>query len=481
SKKGAKRGKRGRHTGPPPNVMTVFSSEEPRETLVGDIVIDAYGREFSGDKYYIRVSIEALLQILNDPTEAPIHQQAVQALNAMFGPLQNNCAPYLGRIVPAVLRAMEMAPPGQADFYVENLGRLVCMSRQLIRPFLEKMFDLFDPDAHASDRLQSSLVGLIEVLAEALSGDLGSHISTVLPFLVSVIDRDASEMRQVTDRTLHALRILSPSLEGYLFLVMPRLLSLLDLATTPINVTESTLACISSIVSAVNCNSFASRMVLKLVELLQCSPTPQFQTAVVDVFCTLMEQLQDEFTLFMPMISLTMKRRGIFDHAKYERYSRLLFSGRLIPKDTLRVPPLLSGDTTKAETGLSMVNTDGMTKQYVNATVLRRAWTVSQSMSKGEWAGWLSKFSNELVRQSPSAALRACSGLASKHPKLCKELFNAAFVSCWTELPGQYQQEIVSSLQEVASKPDVPPDVLQTILGLAGYMERDEKQIQIDL
>ncbi|KAJ2405708.1 phosphatidylinositol kinase- protein kinase tor1, partial [Coemansia sp. RSA 2530] len=48
-------------------------------------------------------------------------------------------------------------------------------------------------------------------------------------------------------------------------------------------------------------------------------------------------------------------------------------------------------------------------------------------------------------------------------------------------LPGQYQQEIVSSLQEVASKPDVPPDVLQTILGLAGYMERDEKQIQIDL
>ncbi|KAJ2681543.1 phosphatidylinositol kinase- protein kinase tor1, partial [Coemansia spiralis] len=481
SKKGAKRGKRGRHTGPPPNVMTVFSSEEPRETLVGDIAIDAYGKQFSDDMYYIRVSIEALLQILNDPTEAPIHQQAVQALNAMFGPLQNNCAPYLGRIVPAVLRAMEMAPPGQADFYVENLGRLVCMSRQLIRPFLEKMFDLFDPDAHASDRLQSSLVGLIEVLAEALSGDLGSHISTVLPFLVSVIDRDTSEMRQVTDRTLHALRILSPSLEGHLFLVMPRLLSLLDLATTPINVTESTLACISSIVSAVNCNSFASRMVLKLVELLQCSPTPQFQTAVVDVFCTLMEQLQDEFTLFMPMISLTMKSRGIFNHEKYDDCTRLLFSGRLIPKDTLRVLPLLSGDAIRANTRLGLTSSESRPKPNVDATAIRRAWTVGQSMSKGEWAGWLNGLTSDLVRQSPSAALRACSGLASKHPKLCKELFNAAFVSCWTELPGQYQQEIVSSLQEVASKPDVPPDVLQTILGLAGYMERDEKQIQIDL
>ncbi|KAJ2028280.1 phosphatidylinositol kinase- protein kinase tor1, partial [Coemansia sp. S3946] len=480
-KKGAKRGKRGRHAGPPPNVMTVLSSDEHRDTLVGDIVTDSYGREFSGEKYYIRVSIEAILNILNDPAETLAHQQAAQSLISMLGPLQTNGAPFLGRIVPAVLRAMEMAPPSQADFYVEKLGRLVCVSRQLIRPYLEPLFELFDSEAPGTERLQSALVGLVEVLAEALSGDLGSHISTVLPFLVSVIDRDTNESRQVTDRTLHALRILSPSLEGYLFLVMPRLVSLLDLTITPINVTESTLGCISSIVTSVNCNSFASRIILKLIQLLQCSPTHQLQTLVIDTLCTLMEQLQDEFTLFMPMISSTMKKRGIIDHAKYDRYSRLLFSGRLIPKEAPRLPPLLSGDTTQADAGLGLTSSDGMPKQFVNAAVLRRAWTVSQSMSKGEWTGWLTKFSNELVRQSPSAALRACSALASKHPKLNKELFNAAFVSCWTELSGQYQQEIVSSLQEVASKPDVPPDVLQTILSLAGYMERDEKQIQIDL
>ncbi|KAJ2062155.1 phosphatidylinositol kinase- protein kinase tor1 [Coemansia sp. S146] len=480
-KKGAKHGKRGRHTGPPPNVMTVFSSEEPCDTLVGDIVIDSYGREFSGDKYYLRVSTEAILNILNDPAETPIHQQAVQALISMFRPLQNFCAPFLGRIVPAMLRAMKMAPPNQADFYVETLGSLVCLSRQLIRPYLEPMFELFDPDAPGSDQLQSALVSLIEVLAEALSGDLGSHISTVLPFLVSVIDRDTTETRQVTDRTLHALRILSPSLEGYLFLVMPRLVLLLDLAITPINVTESTLVCISSIVTAVNCNSFASRTILKLIQLLQCSPTQQLQTLVIDTLCTLMEQLQDEFTLFMPTISATMKKRGIIDHEKYDRYSRLLFSGRLIPKDAPRLPPLLLGDTMQADAGLGQANSDGVPRLYMDANVLCRAWAVGQSMAKGEWADWLAKFSNELVRQSPSPALRACYGLASKHPRLSRELFNAAFVSCWTELSGQYQQEIVSSLQEVASKPDAPAEVLQTILSLAGYMERDEKQIQIDI
>ncbi|KAJ1787156.1 phosphatidylinositol kinase- protein kinase tor1, partial [Coemansia sp. RSA 2399] len=102
-------------------------------------------------------------------------------------------------------------------------------------------------------------------------------------------------------------------------------------------------------------------------------------------------------------------------------------------------------------------------------------------VSRDDWIGWLNRFSVELLQQSPSPSLRACAPLATKNPGICGDLFNTAFVSCWTELPGQYQQEIISSLQKVASNRDIPSDILQTILNLAGYMERDEKQIPIDL
>ncbi|KAJ2896801.1 phosphatidylinositol kinase- protein kinase tor1, partial [Coemansia aciculifera] len=480
-KKDSKRGRRGRHAGPPPNVMMVYKGDEEQDKLVGDIVTDAYGKEFSGDKYYIRVSVDALVRLLNDPNETGAYQQAVQALTAMFAPLPKACAGFVEIIVPAMLRAMELSPASHAEFYIEKLGRLVSIGRQQVRPFIDPLFDLFVNDGPVSDRRQSALVGLIEVLSESLSGDLGAHISTVLPFIVTAIDQDTTESRQLTDRALHALRILSPSLEGYLFLVMPRLISLLDLTLTPLNVAESTLLCISSIVTAVNCNSFASRIVIKLIQLLQCSPTQKLQSEVMEVLCTMMEQLQDEFTLFMPMIATTMKKRGIVDHAKYERYSRLLFSGRLIPKEVPRVMPLLMGDAGQVEGGLTQVGAEGIPKQYVNAQALRRAWSITQRMTRDEWTGWLRKFSNELLRQSPSPALSACFQLASKHAKLSSDLFNAAFVSCWTELSGQYQVEIVSSLQEAASDPTVPAEVLQTILSLAGYMERDEKQIPIDL
>ncbi|KAI8322743.1 hypothetical protein GQ54DRAFT_141261 [Martensiomyces pterosporus] len=480
--KSAHHGKKHRRNGggPPPNVMTVFNGEKPRESLVGDIPVDSYGTTFSGDAYYTSVSVNALLRILDDTTDTTFHRQATQALISMFGPLQNACSPYLESVVPAILRAMSAAPAGQAEFYIESLGRIVAIARQLIRPYLEPVFGLFSAEVPISAPQQTATIGLIEVLAEALSGDFGHHISTVLPFLIAVVDSDASENHQPTLRALHALRILGPSLDGYLFLVMPRLISLLDLTITPAGVIESALETIASIVTAVNCRSFASRIVLTLIRLLQCAPTQPLQTAVMDTLCSLMQQLQDDFALFMPTIGATLQKRGIAHHDRYELYSRQLFSGRLIPKDSQRVQPLLQGDASQPEAPLGQAGDTGR-KLRVNVLSLRRAWSTTQRVSKEDWLGWLNQFGVELLQQSPSPALRACSNLAFKHPQLNSDLFNAAFVSCWTELPGQYQQEIITALQEVASNERVPADILQTILSLAEFMERDEKQIPIDL
>ncbi|KAI7830142.1 armadillo-type protein [Kickxella alabastrina] len=431
--------------GPAPNVMTVFNSEKPREILVGDI--------HQRSELFTSVSVNALLRILNSPADAKDHLLAVQELNTMFASLQKVCGQYLESVVPAILRAMAAAPPDSANSYIERLSRLVGIARQLIRPYLEPLFALFDADAIISEQQQKVLIGLIEVLAESLSGDFGPHIAKVLPFLIAVIDRDI------------------PSLEGYLYLIMPQLIALLELAMTPLGVVEQALECMATIVAAVNCNSFASRIVLKLVQLLRSAPTPTLQTAVIDTMCVLMEQLQGDFA--------SMKARGVADHAKYKRYSRLLFLGQLIPRDPQRVQSLMQGTCRRSMR--PRAGRDSAPKLFVDVVQLRRAWSTTQRLSKGDWITWLNNFAVELLRQSPSPALRACTKVALSQPRLSSELFNAAFVSCWTELPGQYQQEVISSLQEVASHSDVPSEILQTILSLAGYMERDEKQIPIDL
>jgi len=90
-------------------------------------------------------------------------------------------------------------------------------------------------------------------------------------------------------------------------------------------------------------------------------------------------------------------------------------------------------------------------------------------------------FSIELLKESPSPALRTCARLAQLQPSIGRELFAAGFVSCWTQLNEGYQQQLVRSLEMAFSSPNIPPEILATLLNLAEFMEHDEKPLPIDI
>ena len=71
--------------------------------------------------------------------------------------------------------------------------------------------------------------------------------------------------------------------------------------------------------------------------------------------------------------------------------------------------------------------------------------------------------------------------MAGVYQPLAKDLFNAAFVSCWTELYEPYQEELVRSLEIALTSPLIPPEILQILLNLAEFMEHDDKALPIDI
>ena len=79
-----------------------------------------------------------------------------------------------------------------------------------------------------------------------------------------------------------------------------------------------------------------------------------------------------------------------------------------------------------------------------------------------------------VLQASPSPALRACWTVAQRYTQLAKDLFNASFVSCWSELDASQQDELMSSLEQALTIPDLP-EISQTILNLAEFMEHCDK------
>jgi FKBP12-rapamycin complex-associated protein len=87
----------------------------------------------------------------------------------------------------------------------------------------------------------------------------------------------------------------------------------------------------------------------------------------------------------------------------------------------------------------------------------------------------------ELLRESPSPALRSCKELASVYQPLARELFNASFVSIWPHLSRNMQENLIRSLETALQAPNVPSEILQTLLNLAEFMEHDDQRLPIDI
>ncbi|KAJ1908252.1 phosphatidylinositol kinase- protein kinase tor1 [Coemansia sp. IMI 209127] len=462
------------HKEPAPNVVTLLIDDDSPAALAGDIPTNLNGRQFTNDRHYTEVAMDVLIRILDSTADTSSDQYAVQALLHMCAPLRASCSPYLHLIIPAILRAMKASPLQRPMFFIQQLTRLVNIAGELIRPHADSLFELIDRDSSTSDQHTLSLIGLAEALGNVLYGQFGAHMTRVLQFLMAAVEEDTSDSLQVTQSVFGVLGILSLSLDSYLQLVMPRLVYMLDPKKAPVAIIGKCLDCISLIVSVIDCSSFASRIVLPLVRLLQNRNAQSLQGSVLDTLCGLMEQLQADFVLYMPTIDAILKKHNIPAHDRYQGYSKLLFADKLVP-----VAPFVR--VRSSSTGNQPDKSYDMPSLHVDVAILQRAWTTRSQMTGDDCIQWLNYLFSELLQQSPSSSLRACYNLALKNPKLIGELFNVAFVSCWADLSTHHQPELVKSMEGVASNPDVPLEFLQTILDLAGFMERDGKQLPIDV
>lgn len=57
---------------------------------------------------------------------------------------------------------------------------------------------------------------------------------------------------------------------------------------------------------------------------------------------------------------------------------------------------------------------------------------------------------------------------------LRRDLFNAAFLSCWSELSEDQQDELIRSIELALTSQDIA-EVTQTLLNLAEFMEHSDK------
>lgn len=232
-----------------------------------------------------------------------------------------------------------------------------------------------------------------------------------------------------------------------------------------------------------NFRDHASRIIHPIARVLRKEDLKPLHVDAMNTLCELVYQLGSDYCIFIISVAKILTQSKVV----YEPYETLVAT--LLRNQPL-TPDLISHVRVRSRTAVSQKEgadkkesaPENMSKRLkLNERNLQAAWECPEAATPDDWFEWMRNLSQELIRESPSPALRSCLALAQVYYPLARDLFNAAFYSCWVELNQAYQQKLVRSLETALLSDTIPPELLQQLLNLAEFMEHDDNQLPIDI
>ncbi|PSR84348.1 phosphatidylinositol 3-kinase-like protein [Coniella lustricola] len=442
-------------------------------TAMTDVSLMMTGLTPSNKEYYPTVVINALLNILKDSSLVSYHAQVIEAIMNIFRTLGLECVSFLDRIIPAFLMVIRSTGGPRRESYFNQLATLVSIVRQHIRNFLPEIVEVLQEFWGESAALQSTILSLVEAISRSLEGEFKVYLAGLLPLMLGVLDREVSAKRIASEKVLHAFLVFGSSAEEYMHLIIPVIVRTFEKPSNPTFLRRSAIETIGKISRQVNLNDFAAKIIHPLTRILQENDAT-LRTAAMETLCALIQQLGRDYLHFSHTVGKILRDNGI-QHANYDLLVNRLKEGGVLPQD-------LSSEARFVDQVDATPLADlGTKKLEMNAIHLKSAWDTRGKSTKEDWQEWLRRFSTTLLTESPNHALRACAQLASVYLPLARELFNSAFVSCWSDLYESFQEELILNLENAIKSENVTPDLLNLLLHLAEFMEHDDKALPIDI
>lgn len=357
------------------------------------------------------------------------------------------------------------------QFLFQQLGNLIGDVKQHIRKFLDDIFALIKEFWVKNSAVQVTLINLVEQIVIALGGEFKVYVPQLVPHILQVFSEDESPKRQVTGRLLVALQQFGSNLDDYLHIVLVPIIKLFDSNDVPMNIRRDALQTIDIFTETLELTEYASRIIQPLVRVLDTQP--ELRSQAMDTLTALVAQLGKKYQIFIPMVHKVLNRHRIA-HQRYELLVGNIVKGDFHSDDD-HEPVFCRRGRPRNRTSLqSPIASDVVKKGQGGSFGLHRVNTACKRITREEWLEWLKSLSIDLLKESPSLALKSCFPLAQTYTQLTKELFNPAFLSCWTELSERQKRELADALHFALKAPDVP-EITQTLLNLSEFMDHCDK------
>uniref|UniRef100_A0A8C6M5E7 Serine/threonine-protein kinase TOR n=1 Tax=Nothobranchius furzeri TaxID=105023 RepID=A0A8C6M5E7_NOTFU len=426
------------------------------------------------DEFYPAVAIVTLMRILRDPSLSNHHSMVVQAVTFIFKSLGLKCVQFLPQVMPTFLNVIRVCDASIREFLFQQMGMVVCFVKIHIRPYMDDIFTLIREYWTPNNPMQNTIILLIEQIVVALGGEFKLYLPQLIPHMLRVFMHDNSTGRSVTIKLLIAIQLFGANLDDYLHLLLPPIVKLFDAPDVPPQARKVALETLDRLTESLDFTDYASRIIHPIVRTLDS--TPELRSTSMDTLSSLVFQLGKKYQIFIPMVNKVMLKHRV-NHQRYDILICRIVKGYTLAEEE-EDPLIFQHRQTRGNKGDALVSgpvePGPMKKLHVSTTALQKAWGAARKVSKDDWLEWLRRLSVVLLKESSSPALRSCWSLAQTYIPLARDLFNAAFLSCWSELSEDQQDELIRSIELALTSQDIA-EVTQTLLNLAEFMEHSDK------
>ena len=451
------------------------ASAKNTDSLGGsDVALIMQGLTPSNEEYYPQVVMNTLMHsVLQDTSLSQFHTAVIEAIVNIFKTLGLKCVGFLPQIVPIFLTIIHASPASKLEQYFNQMAILTSIVGQHIRPYLNGIVDALIRYFDAGPTVSVTIMSVMEALSKSLGREFYPSIVRLCPLVMKALDTDPSEKSNTTSKAMHTILVFGKHAERSMWLILPKMVDIFTRDVRAFSVRKNCIEALGVIARQTNISDYASLLLHSLMDVL-VSREKGLYSAAYDCVLTFLFQYPQDAEPFLDGLKQALVANGM-QHSSFDSISSKIRNGEALPQD---LRPIGDYDTNLEEAVPADV---AQRKLPVNQEHLKHAWQAANRSTRDDWTEWLRRFSFELLKESPSNALRACAGLSVVYPQVSKDLFNVAFVSCWTELYEQYQEDLVHSLELALISPNIPPEILQVILNLAEFMEHDDKPLPIDI
>ncbi|XP_059048718.1 serine/threonine-protein kinase mTOR-like [Achroia grisella] len=425
------------------------------------------------DEFYPAIVVTSLVRILRDPLLAQYHTNVVHSVTIIFQSLGIKSVPYISRVTPSLLYVIRNTDNGKfREFLLTQLAQLISVVKIHIRTYLEDIFEIIKEYWKPDSQLQPTIIMLIEHITVAIGIEFKIYLRKILPNILRVLKYDRTKDRYLTEKMLLTIQKFENNLDDVLLSIVPAITGLFDGRNIPTAISKLAMETIKHLSMYLYFRPYAAVIIQALAKVLDNNPLLR-QTAM-NTLCALIVQLGREYIDYIPSIDRILAKHKIQFPEYIVLVTRLQVVSTLASDDDYLDETRTRLRNQKNATMGKTSDTQTIQKLSVNVENLRKCWSTRSIISKEDWIEWLRHLSVGLLTESNSPAIRACSTLAQNYPQLARDLFNPAFMSCWTELGEEPRRELITALERALTDPD-STEIALAVLNLAEFMEHCEK------